>query len=285
MRSTPILVVALLLGTACSDAPTDSDDGSNGSFATTTTAPLAKPTVSIPAQVPSELVVTDLKTGIGPKAEVGDSIIVYYVGVLSDTGEEFDANYGSRPIEFYIGAGRVILGWERGLVGAQKGTRRQLDIPSDLAYGESGNSPLTGKALTFVIDVVAVVPTSEKENEPQVTVTPADNIPVMQSTDLIVGEGETPQDGNTVAIQILTYRADTGELLASDWGGPPLSFEYSGQSQVFPGILAVVKGMKVGGRRQAQVPFILMFDGQGSEDFGLPAGVDVVVVIDLVAVY
>jgi FKBP-type peptidyl-prolyl cis-trans isomerase len=108
---------------------------------------------------------------------------------------------------------------------------------------------------------------------------------VLQSTDLIVGEGPSPQDGQNVAIQIMTYRADSGALLASDWGVPPLQFSYSAQSQVYPGLLAAVKDMRVGGRRQTQLPFLLMFDGQGSPDFGLPPGIDVVVVVDLVAVY
>ncbi|MEQ1872938.1 MAG: FKBP-type peptidyl-prolyl cis-trans isomerase [Ilumatobacteraceae bacterium] len=130
-----------------------------------------------------------------------------------------------------------------------------------------------------------MLPTTSVEDEPQITLNPASNVPVLQSTDLIVGEGPSPQDGQNVAIQIITYRADTGEVLASDWGGPPLTFLYSAQTQVYPGLLAAVKDMRVGGRRQSQIPYILMFDGQGSADFGLPPEVDVVVLIDLVAVY
>lgn len=283
------LVLSLALA-ACSDATSDSSDSVATDVPTTTTTARSKPEVSLPAQMPTDLVVTDLTTGSGPAAEVGDGIVVHYVGVLSDTGEEFDSSYGADPIELLIGAGRVILGWDRGLVGAQQGTRRQLDIPADLAYGDTppnGGAGLiqAGDALSFVIDVVAVLPTSNVEDEPQITLSPASNIPVLQSTDLIVGAGPSPQDGQNVAIQIMTFRADTGELLASDWGGPPLTFEYSAQSQVFPGLLAAVKDMQVGGRRQTQLPFLLMFDGQGSPGFGLPPEVDVVVVIDLVAVY
>ena len=296
MRSTRNLVslsvvVAVALA-ACSDAATDSNDSVATEVATTTTTTtvLPEPEVSLPAQVPPELVVTDLKTGSGPAAEVGDGVIVHYVGVLTDTGEEFDSSYGADPIEFLIGAGRVILGWDRGLIGAQQGTRRQLDIPADLAYGDSppnGGAGLiqAGDALSFVIDVVVVLPTSKVEDEPQITLSPASNIAVLESTDLIVGAGPSPQDGQNVAIQIMTFRADTGELLASDWGGPPLTFSYSAQSQIFPGLLAAVKDMRVGGRRQTQLPFLLVFDGQGSPDFGLPPEVDVVVVIDLIAVY
>ena len=259
------------------------------SFGTTTTV-REKPRVEIPAEIPTELVVTDLVTGSGPAADVGDDLLVHYVGVLSTDGLEFDNSYDGAPLEFVLGTGRVIQGWDEGLIGAQQGTRRQLDVPAELAYGDSppnGGSGLikAGAALTFVVDVVVVIPTADPSEQPQITVTPADNITVLQSTDLIVGEGPSPQDGQNVAIQIMTYRADTGELLASDWGVPPLQFSYSAQSQVYPGLLAVLKDMHVGGRRQTQLPFLLMFDGQGNADLGLPAGVDVVVVVDLVAVY
>ena len=294
MRSSRCLVSVILslslAAAACSDSGTKSNPDPNGSSATTTTAPLLKPTVDKPAAIPIDLVVTDLLPGAGPVAKVGDDLLVQYVGVLAADGQEFDSSYGGAPIEFILGTGHVIRGWDDGLVGVQAGTRRRLDVPSDLAYGDAppnGGTGLikAGAALTFVIDVVAVLPQSDKANEPQIVVPGAGNIPVLQSTDLIVGDGASPQDGQTVAIQIQTYRADTGELLASDWGGPPLTYAYSAQSNVFPGLLAVVKGMKVGGRRQAQVPFILMFDGKGSANFGLPHSIDVVVVVDLIAVY
>jgi len=294
MRSTRCLVGVVLAlsvaATACDNSGTKSDSESNGSFETSTTAPLLKPAVDKPDEIPTELVVTDLVQGAGPVAAIGDDLLVHYVGVLSADGQEFDSNFDGAPIEFVLGTGRVIRGWDEGLVGAQAGMRRRLDIPSDLAYGNvppNGGSGVikAGAALTFVIDVVAVLPRSDVADEPQINVLAAANNAVLQSIDLIVGDGASPQDGQTVAIQIMTYRADTGELLSSDWGGLPLTFSYSAQSNVFPGLLAVVKDMKVGGRRQSQVPFILMFDGQGSADFGLPAGVDVVVVGDLIAVY
>ena len=294
MRPTRFLVSVVLAlslaASACNDGGSKSDAEPNGSFGTTTTAPLAKPTVDKPDQLPTELVVTDLATGTGPAADIGDDLLVHYVGILSADGQEFDSSYGGTPIEFILGTGHVIRGWDDGLVGVQAGGRRRLDIPSDLAYGDSppsgGTGPIkAGAALTFVIDVVAVLPQSDAADEPQIVVPPAANIDVAQSTDLIVGDGASPQDGQMVAIQIMTYRADTGELLASDWGGPPLTFSYSAQSSVFPGLLVVVKDMKVGGRRQTQLPYVLMFDGQGSTGFGLPPSVDVVVVVDLIAVY
>ncbi|MGB8858090.1 MAG: FKBP-type peptidyl-prolyl cis-trans isomerase [Ilumatobacteraceae bacterium] len=270
--------------------PVDAD-GPSDSAPTTPSSPdpVTKPSVSVPAQLPTELVITDLVPGTGPTAAPGDTVIVHYVGVRSADGAEFDNSYDrGEPFEVALGQNRVIQGWEQGLVGTQQGGRRQLDIPADLAYGDSppgGGIIQAGDALSFVIDIVAVLPTSDAADEPKVTLEPAGNIDVLQSTDLVVGDGATPADGQHVAIHIVSLRADTAEQLASDWGGPPLTFEYSASTNVYPGLLAAVKGMQVGGRRQVQIPYALMFDGQGSDGLGLPPAIDLVVVIDLVAIY
>lgn len=120
-----------------------------------------KPEVDIPAETPTELVVTVLTPGEGPEAVAGDTVTVHYVGVRSEDGSEFDNSYdrgASFPV--LLGAGSVIAGWDEGLVGVQAGSRVQLDIPADLAYGDNPNGDViqAGDALTFVIDVVAVTP-------------------------------------------------------------------------------------------------------------------------------
>jgi peptidylprolyl isomerase len=297
MRSTRLFAVcltALLALPACGDSSNSSNSSADTSApdatgAPASTVPITKPTVVVPAEAPTELVVTDLTTGTGPAAAVGDTVMVHYVGVRVADGAEFDNSYDrGEPFEVTLGQHSVIQGWEEGLVGVQKGGRRQLDIPASLAYGDSppdGGIIVAGDALSFVIDVVAVLPTSDVADQPEITLEPADNIAVLQSTDLITGTGPTPQDGQNLAIHIVSYRADTAELLASDWGGPPLTFAYSATSGVYPGLLAAVKGMHVGGRRQVQIPFSLMFDGAGSDQLGLPPSIDLVVVIDLVDIY
>lgn len=296
LRPFAVFCSALLVLAACGDGGTTSDSTSSLAPSTTAsatdgtaTADVTKPSVVVPADLPTELVITDLISGSGTPAAVGDTVIVHYVGVRSATGEEFDNSYDrGQPIEVLLGANKVIAGWEEGLLGTQQGGRRQLDIPADLAYGDSppsGGPILPGDALTFVVDVVAVLPTSDAADEPQVTLEAAANIAVLQSTDLIVGTGASPADGQNVAIHIVSFRADTGERLASDWGGPPLTFSYSAQSDVYPGLLAAVKGMQLGGRRQVQIPYSLMFDGQGNDGLGLPPSIDLVVVIDLIDIH
>ncbi len=291
-RALALAIPFVLLATACGDDP--GADGADTTLAasettdTATTTPLAKPNVSLPTSTPTELVITDLTVGTGHEAVAGDTVVVHYVGVRAADGTEFDNSYDrGEPFDVLLGAGQVIQGWEQGLIGTQQGGRRQLDIPADLAYGDQGSGDIIkpGDALTFVVDVVAVLPGTTEADQPDVTVEGAANIAVIENTELVEGTGPTPANGNKFAAQIMLFRADTGELLNSTWGTPPVVFDYTADTNTFPGIIAVAKGMKVGGRRQSQVPFTLIFDGAGNDTIGLPASIDVVIVMDLVAVY
>lgn len=118
-----------------------------------------KPSVQLPEEIPTELVVTDIEVGEGDPAENGDTLAVHYVGVRSVNGEEFDSNFGGTPFELTLGAGGVIDGWDQGLVGVREGGVRQLDIPADLAYGDQARGTIQpGDALSFVVEVVAITP-------------------------------------------------------------------------------------------------------------------------------
>ncbi len=124
---------------------------------------LPKPDVEVPAEAPTDLAITVLSPGEGPEAEVGDTVLVDYVGVRTEDGTEFDNSYErGQQFPVQLGAGRVIQGWDEGLVGAQAGSQIQLDIPAELAYGDnpSGTIIQPGDALTFVIDVRSVTSAS-----------------------------------------------------------------------------------------------------------------------------
>ncbi|WP_144127451.1 FKBP-type peptidyl-prolyl cis-trans isomerase [Catellatospora sichuanensis] len=117
-----------------------------------------KPVVTKGAGTPKELKVTMLIEGKGPAVKSGETILVNYVGVKYATGEQFDASWDNKqayPVP--IGAGQVIKGWDQGLVGVKVGSRVQLDIPSDLAYGDGPDARLPGP-LRFVVDVLAIQP-------------------------------------------------------------------------------------------------------------------------------
>lgn len=120
-----------------------------------------KPEVQIPDELPTELVVTTLSPGEGPAAAAGDTVTVHYVGVRSEDGVEFDNSYDrGSTFPVTLGVSSVIQGWQDGLLGVQAGSQIQLDIPAELAYGDTGSGEIIrpGDAITFVIDVVDVTP-------------------------------------------------------------------------------------------------------------------------------
>ena len=108
---------------------------------------------------PTDLVVTELSEGDGPAASSGSNVSVHYVGVAHSTGEEFDASYNrGTPLQFRLGAGQVIAGWDQGVQGMKVGGRRQLVIPPHLGYGDRGAGGVIqpGETLVFVVDLLEV---------------------------------------------------------------------------------------------------------------------------------
>ncbi len=288
MRFRPVLISVAIIGllAACGDSEVTSDESAP---TTTVAGALPKPVVVIPAEIPTELVITDLTDGNGTAAADGDTVIVHYVGVRSVDGTEFDNSFDrGRSFPVTLGVGQVIQGWDQGLVGVKQGARRQLDIPADLAYGDTpqGDIIQAGDALTFVIDVVAVIPKSDPADAPVISIPPTANQAEQTFVDLIVGDGVGIEPGQTVAVQLVAFSAVDGAQLDSSWeaGGTPLTF-VPGSRQLPPGLEKAVEGMKVGGRRQVDIPFAEAFGVDGNSDLGLPASTDLIVVLDLIAVY
>lgn len=246
-----------------------------------------EPEVSLPATIPTELVITDIAEGQGDGAKSGDTIFVNYVGVLTKDGTRFDGNFGRSPFAVTLGVGAVIEGWDTGLIGMKVGGRRQLDIPADLAYGDAGAGETIepGDALSFVIDAVAIVPATDAADKPTVTIEGAGNVDSVETEDLVEGEGAEAKAGMTVALHLVAFRADTGEEITGTWEqGAPVTFELV-EGGTLPGLLEGIPGMKVGGRRQIRVPFADAWGAEGQQAIGLPAETDIVVVIDLLAAF
>ncbi|KAG6612151.1 FK506-binding protein 2 [Phytophthora cinnamomi] len=88
------------------------------------------------------------------KSQLGDTLSMHYTGTLRKDGSKFDSSLDrNQPFEFPLGAGRVIKGWDQGLVNMCVGEKRRLTIPSNMGYGDHGSPPkIPGKA-TLVFDV------------------------------------------------------------------------------------------------------------------------------------
>jgi len=119
-----------------------------------------KPEIDFPDfDPPTDLVVTEITEGSGDEAAAGSNVSVHYVGVAHSTGEEFDASYNrGAPLQFRLGVGQVIAGWDQGVQGMKVGGRRQLVIPPHLGYGDRGAGAVIkpGETLIFVVDLIGV---------------------------------------------------------------------------------------------------------------------------------
>jgi FKBP-type peptidyl-prolyl cis-trans isomerase len=306
-RTLPLLVTATLLFAACSSdddvsetsveetAATDqvsdtvddtADTSDSGSVEPPPTNP-DKPEVEVPDEIPTELVVTVIEEGTGPAAESGDTVIVDYVGVRTRDGVEFDNSYDRfEPFSVVLGQGGVIAGWDQGLVGAQTGARLRLDIPSDLAYGAEARGDIIGEneALTFLIDVRAVIKPPDAADAPtDPGVPPSEGAAETTFTDLIEGDGTELQPGQTGVINYVLFRGDNQVALESSWDSAPVPVPTAEGG--FPGFVNGLPGMKVGGRRAIVVPPEDAFGPDGNPQLGLPAGTDMVIVVDLLGVY
>jgi peptidylprolyl isomerase len=138
----------------------------------TTTATTSTSTTPLPAALktkpkvvppsgppPTKLVVKDLIKGTGPAATATSTVTVQYVGILYKGGKQFDASWNDgsgQPVQLPLSG--VIPGWQQGIPGMKVGGRRELIIPSALAYGAKGSPPKipANAALVFVIDLHGV---------------------------------------------------------------------------------------------------------------------------------
>jgi FKBP-type peptidyl-prolyl cis-trans isomerase len=106
-----------------------------------------------PTTTSSGLEYWDMKKGSGKLAEKGKKVSVHYTGWLTD-GKEFDSSRDvGEPIQFELGTGQVIKGWDEGIAGMKVGGKRQLRIPPALGYGPRGFGSSIPPNATLVFDV------------------------------------------------------------------------------------------------------------------------------------
>ncbi len=134
-------------------------------------APAAAPVPPVVAAFAGpQLLIQDLQTGVGQEAVTGSLVAVHYTGWLLDPrapsgkGRQFDSSRGRRALVFPLGGGRVIKGWDLGVVGMKVGGLRLLTIPPELGYGSrpvGGGLIPANSTLIFEVELLGVESVTE----------------------------------------------------------------------------------------------------------------------------
>lgn len=278
-----LLLLAVLFGlalAACGPAtPKDADS-------TTTTSEEGESGSRVTA---SGLEYIEVEAGTGAQAMPGDLVSVHYTGTLED-GTEFDSSAGGDPIQFVLGQGSVIAGWDEGIALMRAGGKAQLVIPPALAYGDQDYGPIPGgSTLHFDVELVAVepapTPLPTPTPDPPTDVDPADFTTTesgLQYYFFEEGDGAMPQLGEIASVTFSGW-VQGGSKFADSQAGVPLEFEV-GEGQILPGWDEMVQLMHVGDKVQFILPPELGLGEVGSGNGVIPPNATLIFEMELVEI-
>ncbi len=224
-----------------------------------------------------------VKKGTGTKKPgKGDKVKVHYTGYFKD-GKIFDSSVErGEPIEFQLGKGQVIKGWDEGLALLNIGDKAHLIIPYTLAYGEQARGPIPAKSdLVFdveLIDIQETVKPAAFNIEGKETQTTASGLKYIVAEK---GRGIQAQNGNKVKVHYTGY-FENGEIFDSSVErGQPFEFPL-GQGQVIKGWDEAVALMHQGDKFHLIIPYTLAY---GESGYGpIPAKATLVFDVELIEV-
>jgi len=196
------------------------------------------------------------------KADSGDVVFVHYIGKLNDT-TVFDESYSrNEPLNFKLGTGRVIKGWDEGIQLMHVGDSALLTIPPDLAYGDRDMGQIPpNSTLIFTVKLVKVVKPIKPYN-----VAGLDTISLDSGLKYILvkkGKGKLKaKDGDRITVNYSGYLANGKKFDASYDRGKPINLVL-GRHQVIEGWEIGIQGMKVGEKRRLLIPYQLGYGAAG----------------------
>lgn len=215
----------------------------------------------------SELKIEHIEEGTGASPQAGDYVSVHYVGTLTD-GTEFDnSRKRGEPIEFPIGEGRVIQGWDQGIAQLKVGGKATLTIPPELGYGDRGAGNVIPPNATLVFEVELV---------------DVKAAPKIEYIEVEPGTGAQPTQGQNVSVHYVGTLQDGTEFDNSLNRGQPISFPL-GMGRVIAGWDQGIAMMKEGGKATLIIPPELGYGARGAGGV-IPPNATLVFDVELVKV-
>lgn len=280
-RVAAALVVPLIITSAAACGGED-EGAAPGAVPAVSGADGKKPTIDKgEGEPPGKLQVKVLEKGDGRKVEKADFLTAHYAGQTWE-GKAFDDSYKrKKPSGFPIGVGGVVEGWDKGLVGKTVGSKVELVVPPEMAYGDQppqGSAIKKGDTLVFVIEIKDSVPMNPKgekvpqEDEalpqvgtntdakaPKVTMPKGQDAPgELVSEPVIRGTGEKVGAKDTVLVNYKVVEWKRPEAMLDTWSGNPQAQMPAGPQEVpverMPGWKKGLAGQKVGSRVLIVVP-------------------------------
>ncbi|MFJ9468997.1 FKBP-type peptidyl-prolyl cis-trans isomerase [Streptomyces caniferus] len=272
-RIAALIAVPLLLVSAAACGNDDSSEG--GSAPKVSGQADAKPTVDKgEGSPPKKLQVKVLKKGDGPEVKKGEALNANYLGQTWD-GKAFDNSWDrGAPATFEIGSGKVIKGWDEGLVGQKLGSRVELVIPPDKGYGAQAQQNIPANStLVFVVDLKKIMPnkiegkpvaqdntdlpkvgTNVDAKAPKITLPKGTDAPKdIESATIIEGKGAPISPKSIVRANYTAVTWKGGKVLADTWAPGQPGAQDVPVAQL-PGWKEGLKGKKAGSRVLIVVP-------------------------------
>ncbi|WP_406448499.1 FKBP-type peptidyl-prolyl cis-trans isomerase [Streptomyces sp. NBC_00876] len=309
-----LVVPLLLLSAACGNDDKGSDSASasasapsKGGFPAITAGAKfgEKPTLAKGTGTPpKELKTKVVSEGDGATLKNGDAIQVNYLGQAWDSTKPFDNSFDRKqPFDLTLGAGMVIQGWDKGLVGQKVGSRVELVIPPDLGYGAQGQGDIKPNAtLVFVVDVLKAkqIPASAKgavvaqdnADLPKVGTNTDGKAPTVKvptkaappkklvSNYVLESKGEVVKETDSVIVNYVGLLWKDGKTFDSTYA--------TGKTQTFPLAQVTLKGLKdgligkkIGSRVLLVVPPDQAFADKAQQS--IPANSTLVFAVDILA--
>ena len=239
-------------------------------------------TVNVKIKLKSGLEYIDEVIGKGNNPKEGDKVIVHYTGTL-ENGTKFDSSVDrNKPFEFPIGVGRVIKGWDEGVMLMKVGGKRKLIIPPNLAYGERGAGGVIPPNSTLIFDV-ELLEIKEAYVDTDFSLPGTEEV-TESGLRMIVhkkGIGDLPKAGQTVVVHYTGLLEDGTKFDSSHDRGNPFSF-IIGEGRVILGWEEALILMKPGEKRTLIIPPEL---GYGSRKAGpIPPNSTLIFEVELVKV-